>query len=551
MNAPQVQFHKLQARIDELEAAAHEHRALEQALRTANQTLVDERSIFLTGNVVVFKWQNQPGWPVEYVSPNVMQVFGHSDQAFVTGQVSYASLVHPDDLERVAAEVQQASLAGVTSFDHQAYRIVHRSGREVWLHDHTSLLRDAGDIVSHFIGYVIDITARKEAEREQQQLERQVLHAQKLESLGLIAGGIAHDFNNLLTAILGNAELCRLDIPDGLESGYLDEIVNASQQGAGLCRQLLAYSGRARFHIEPVDLGQLVQEMVQILAVSMSKRAQLHCRFEPDLPVIEADASQLRQVVMNLITNASEALGDKDGYIAVDVRVLDAERSQLDAFPSGCTLPERRYVRLEVADTGCGMSAAVRERLFEPFYSTKFAGRGLGLAAVLGIVRGHRGAVRVESTPGQGTCVVLLFPSSEVPTVASRSEEVCRPLQGAGSILVVDDDPPVRNVCGALIATLGFKPLFAVNGKEALEVFHGNRESIVCVVLDLAMPVMDGEQTLRALRALDRALPVVVTSGFTFEQSDALTRLGVDGILPKPYSLADLSKTLAATLVRH
>jgi len=262
--------------------------------------------------------------------------------------------------------------------------------------------------------YVNDITERKLAEEERQRLQAQLQQIQKLESLGVLAGGVAHDFNNLLTAILGNAELALMDLtPYSPARPSLEEIRKAAQRASELSGQMLAYSGRGRFVVGPVNLSDLVREVGELLKVSISKKALLQYDLATDLPPIIADAGQLRQVVMNLVTNASEALGDQEGTITLCTRVVDVDRGYLAQAYVDEKLPAGRYVSLEVADTGCGMDEATRARIFEPFFSTKFTGRGLGLPAVLGIVRGHKGAIKVESAPGKGARFTVIFSCSE------------------------------------------------------------------------------------------------------------------------------------------
>ncbi len=258
----------------------------------------------------------------------------------------------------------------------------------------------------------MDLTAHKQAEENRLEMERRLLHAQKLESLGVLAGGIAHDFNNLLTAILGNLELAMMDISE--VSPARDSLLDArtaTRRAADLTRQMLAYSGRGRFQIRSLNLSELVGEMAQLLKVSIGKTATLHLHLAPDLPRIQADVAQIQQVVMNLITNASEALGERVGSITVTTAVQDCTEADLAASRLAERVAPGRYVALVVTDTGCGMDESVQQRLFEPFFTTKFTGRGLGMSAVLGVVRGHRGAICVESAPGAGTTIrVLLCP---------------------------------------------------------------------------------------------------------------------------------------------
>ena len=389
----------------------------------------DEREIFVAGPVVVFRWLNEAGWPVEYASPNAAGVFGYSAAEFTGGEVSYAALIAPEDGPRVAREVAAASESDVASFVHEPYRIRHRAGGIRWLYDFTNVVRDEAGRATHFLGYVIDITAHMQAEAEKRELERRFLQAQKLESLGLLAGGVAHDFNNLLAGILGHASLARRALAQGsAEVGAaVDQIETLAIRAGELTRQLLAYSGRGRLSVHPIDLGELVRDTARMLEVVVSNQATLRLEVASELPAVEVDPTQIRQIVMNLITNASDALGHREGTISIRVTPRELDRQRL-AHEFGAT--ERaagRYVSLEVTDTGCGMDDSVIAKLFDPFFTTKASGRGLGMSAVLGTVRGHEGAIRVRSKPGEGSSFEIVLPASDKPVPRAEAREARTP----------------------------------------------------------------------------------------------------------------------------
>ncbi len=503
-------------RRDPLDQRGTSDRGIEAELREANRQLREERHIFISGPVVVFKWRNEPGWPVEYASPNVGQVFGYTAQEFLERQVVYADLIPPDDLPRVTAEVGKGSEGMNASFEHTPYRIVRRDGRPIWLLDFTTILRDAAGRITHYLGYVIDVTERREAQEARRKIEIQMLQAQKLESLGLLAGGIAHDFNNLLTGILGHAALLRqeLDARSPLDKGLAD-IEAGAMRAAELCNQMLAYSGRGRFTVEAIDVNDLVQGMAALLQVSISKNARLEVQGAPGLPAIEANATQIRQVVMNLITNASEAIGDRTGTITISTGSAQWSADELGLDWLGNGFCDGEYVSIRVVDTGAGMDAETVDRIFDPFFSTKFTGRGLGLAAVLGIVRGHRGAIRVQSTPGEGTTVEVLFPASpKSPLPAKADPPQLESWKATGTILLVDDEEVVRGAVGEMLRRAGFRVVSGRNGQEALEIFARDRAEIVGVVLDVTMPVLGGLETCAALRRLSPDVPIVMISGY-------------------------------------
>ncbi len=396
-----------------------------------------------------------------------------------------------------------------------------------------------------------DISERRRAEEERTQLEAQMLEVQKLESLGVLAGGIAHDFNNLLMAIMGNADLALVDLPAASPARLnLEEISRASQRAADLCRQMLAYSGKGQFVIGPYNLSEIVKEMAQILEVSVSKKATLLYSFAPELPAVEADATQLRQVIMNLITNASESLGDGSGVISISTSVLECDRDYLSKSHLDDKLPAGSYVCLEVADTGCGMDEETQRRIFDPFFTTKFTGRGLGLAVVLGIVRGHRGAIRVDSTPGRGTSFKILLPAVawEQTEQEPSSKQGVLPSPG-GTILLIDDDPAIRKVGTQMLRGMGFKAFTAASGREGLKIFKKHAREIDCVILDLTMPEMSGDEVFRELRRVRSDVPVILSSGYNEEEiAPRFLDEGLAGFVQKPYTMANLQISLNRVL---
>lgn len=396
-----------------------------------------------------------------------------------------------------------------------------------------------------FLDSVWMITMRKRADADFIQLEKQLLHAQKLESLGVLAGGIAHDFNNILMAIIGNADLALRKLPpESPVFTNLHEINNAAGRAADLAKQMLAYSGKGRFVVEAIDLNRLIDEMLHMLRVSISKMSVL--RFNPvaSIPAIEADATQIRQIIMNLVINASEAIGERSGVIAINTGWMECDRDYLRNNWVDDTIAEGTYVYLEIADTGCGMDDQTISKIFDPFFTTKFTGRGLGMAAVQGIVRGHKGSIRVYSEVGRGTTFKLLFPASEKPLQQSPRDAVGDQWRGSGTALLVDDEETVRATGAKLLRELGFKVLTACDGREAMETFKANPD-ISFVLLDLTMPHMDGEKCFRELKALNPKVKVVLSSGYN--EQDVTQRFvgkGLAGFIQKPYKLSELQKVI-------
>jgi len=428
---------------------------------------------------------------------------------------------------------------------------VRLSGSRRWFLSKWQPLRDRDDRLTGVQVIALDITARRQAEQQERGLAEKLQQTQKLESLGVLAGGIAHDFNNLLSGILGNADLALLELAPGAAARHpLEQVLAGARRAADLTRQMLAYSGRGRFVVETVELPLLVREMGSLLEVSISKKNVLRYEFAPDVPAVDADVSQVRQVVMNLILNAAEAIGDMSGVIAVRIGAADCDAKELGAYVLGETLPAGAYVYVEVADTGAGMTAEVRSRIFEPFFSTKFAGRGLGLAAVLGIVRGHRGALRIESQPGRGTTFRVLLPASP-HSARADARRISDPhvWRGTGALLVVDDEETVLATSRRMLQRMGFEVLAAGGGRRALQLLEEHGGQVRAVLLDLTMPDMDGEQTCTELRRHWPDVPVIVSSGYT--EHEVLPRFAAHTritFVQKPYGYDTLAEAVRAVL---
>jgi PAS domain S-box-containing protein len=388
---------------------------------------------------------------------------------------------------------------------------------------------------------------------EQRSLEQQMLHSQKLESLGVLAGGIAHDFNNLLTGILGNADLAKTELsPFSPSRDCLEGIETAARRAADLCRQLLAYSGRGRFVVEAIGLPDLVEEMGHLLSISISKRVSLRYDFAASVPFVEADATQIRQVIMNLIVNASEAIGDRDGLISISVGQTQCDARFLEScFGADGTKPGH-FVYLDVVDTGWGMDKITLDRIFDPFFSTKFTGRGLGLAAVLGIMRGHHGAIWVQTEIGQGTTFRLLFPAGAAAAPKSAAKRHIAPgYHGRGTILLADDEDTIRSTGRRMLQRAGFEVVLAADGREAIEKFAQHRDGIDLVVLDLTMPHADGETCCREMKSMRPSVKIILSSGYNEQDIvDRFAGTGLDGFVQKPYTMEGLLGKIREVLAK-
>jgi two-component system, cell cycle sensor histidine kinase and response regulator CckA len=794
---------------------------IEDELRLSNNALSQERNMFVTGPVVVFKWRNEENWPIDYVSANVEEVFGVSAADLCSGLISYASLIPEEDLEQVGTEVAEALAKELTSFAHLPYRIKRSDKKVIWVNDFTTVIRNSWGDVTHFLGYIVDITEQKEAEekliserqrlaniiqstrtatwewnvltgstiynerwaemlgytldelypisiktrekfshpedyknslaelqkyfkkeipyydceyrlkhkdghwvwihdrgkvtnwtddgkplmmfgthsdinarklmeleREQAHgfmqsvidclpeglmvinldysialankaaekgakkdpdglktrycyklshgeetpcsgndhvcplqevlkaketisvvhnhldsegrsrtieiiaapvfnekgevvqiiessrdvteriileekkisLERQVLHAQKLESLGVLAGGIAHDFNNLLMAILGNADLALYDIsPLSPAVVYINEVIVASKRATDLAKQMLAYSGKGSFLIGPINIVSLVEEMAHLLEVSISKNVVLKYDLKDDLPMIDGDVTQIRQIVMNLIINASEAIGEKSGFVTLSNGIEELSSDYMARIsknvypPMDAPHPAGNYVYFMVSDDGVGMSKETEDKIFDPFFTTKFTGRGLGMSAVLGIVRCHKGVIQIRSEIGQGTSFKILFPigkqdAEEPKNVQIDAEE--KEWNPQGTILVADDESTILKLAKRMLVRLGFSVLTAADGREAFNVYKQNHAMIDCVLLDFTMPHMNGQETFAEIRRINPDAKVVLCSGYN--EQDATERFngkGLSGFIQKPFTMDVLKNTLWKILV--
>jgi len=454
---------------------------------------------------------------------------------------SWLAVTHPEDRPRLAQLVLDIVSGRMEQADFE-YRVVRPDGSIRYMSD--SVRSTPIDSGKRLDGVGRDITEMKEGEEERRRLEARFQQAQKLESLGVLAGGIAHDFNNLLVAMLGHARLADDDLPeDSPIRRNLQSVIKAARQAGELCGQMLAYAGKVPIVMDRVDLEEIVKEMGELLRASIPSSTFIRYAFDKEVPGLSGDASQIRQVALNLLTNASEAIGDGGGEIVLMVQVLECSAETLSEMDFSEGLEPGSYVALRVSDTGIGMDEATRKKIFEPFYSTKFAGRGLGLAAVVGIVRAHGGGIQIETEPGRGTSISVLFPPSASGAQEETSAEEARreEWQAQGRVLLVEDEESARELARIVLERAGIEVVEAVDGIEALTIFGADPDAYSCVLLDLTMPNLDGVETYTRLRAIRPEIQVVLCSGFP-EQA-AMSRfadLGLAGFLKKPYDPDEL-----------
>jgi PAS domain S-box-containing protein len=484
---------------------------------------------------------------VIFVNEAFERVWGVPRQRLYDNPQTWLSIIHGDDRTRVAAAFQAVVEGRAAVFDVE-YRIVRPDGGQRWIHDSGAAIHDDRGQSTRLTGIARDITVRKHAEDEKQSFQRQLLETQKLESLGVLAGGIAHDFNNLLAGILGNVNLAQLDpAAEGTIRAQLEQIETISIRAGELCKQMLAYAGKGRFVISLINLNALIEEISDLVNISISKKVSLQLHLTDRLPAVRGDASQLRQVLLNLVINASEAFGERVGSVRISTGQIVFSTDDLALFHFGGDLSPGPYVFLEVADNGPGMAPDVVERIFEPFFTTKFTGRGLGLAAVQGIVRSHGGAIRVTTKVGKGTVFTLLMPpSAEELSPADDAPSDTEPFQGKGEALIVDDEEIIRATLSLMLESMGFSPLTARDGREAIDVFERRHRDLRFVLLDLTMPVLSGDESYAELTRIDPSVPVIFMSGYMEQEiADRFHDHPIAGFLQKPFRMEALEQLIA------
>jgi PAS domain S-box-containing protein len=460
-------------------------------------------------------------------------MFGYSPSEIIGRDI--AVLYSPECAARKGEMI--ATLRRGQPIQHFEALCVHKDGRPIWVSLAIAPIGASGGTVSTASFTARDITERKA-------LEEQLRQTAKLESIGVLAGGIAHDFNNLLVGILGNASLVRDTLPKQSASRpFLDDVIKASERAANLTQQLLAYSGRGQFVIQPVDLSALARDMVNLIQTSIPGGVRLQLNLDPALAPVVADVAQMQQLVMNLVINAAEAIGDRPGTVSITTRVRHMEGDH--------QIPAGNYVLLEVKDDGQGMDEATIAKIFDPFFTTKFTGRGLGLSATQGIVRGHKGLIRVESRLGEGSTFRVLLPAAAAETQPAGPAPETDHARGAaaGAILVIDDEEIVRRAAAGALEHRGYTVIMARDGQTGVDLCRKFAGRIALVVLDLNMPDMGGEECLRKLRAIDPDLPVILSSGFSeADTSRTVPAREATAFLQKPYTASRLAEAVQNAL---
>jgi PAS domain S-box-containing protein len=487
-----------------------------------------------TGETVLNKrWAEISGYSLEEISPLNIKMWNQS--------------YHPDDVKQSEDFLQECFRHENVYYNYEA-RVQHKNGDWVWIQDrgNVAVWTENGE-PEWMYGIRTDISQRKKQERERQRIFEQLQQTQRLESMGVMAGGIAHDFNNILMIIMGNTELTLTELPvEAPERKNLLEVIKASENAAELCRQMLAYSGKGVIEKRNISLQHLVNETINMLKTSISKKSILNLNLKNNLPDIYADPTQLRQILMNLAINSSEAMEDKNGIITVSTGLAEelATASSQGYIVEAVT--DGPHVYFEVSDNGEGFGPELVQRIFEPFFTTKFTGRGLGLSAVVGIVRNHKGALYVQSKPGKGTLFRIFFPAVTTPPDQLREVKTEDGVIPKGTVMLVDDEDAVRSVTAKILQKMGLNVISAIDGRQATEIFSEKQKEIAVVLLDLTMPQMNGEETLKELRKINPDIRVILASGYS-KDIVSLRFSDQENVycLQKPYTMAKLHSVLS------
>ena len=512
-----------------------ERRRTEEALRES-----EERLRLSAEAAQIGAWNNDLVARRVTWSPQLERLCGLAPGSFRGTNEHVAQLLHPEDRDR-ALEAFNRAVERRSDFDLEC-RIIRADGELRWLFVRGGPRYDASGAAVSMAGVAMDVTQRK-------LLEDKLRQSQKLESLGVLAGGVAHDFNNLLVGVIGNAGLLLEETPpESPRRQVIENLLEAGERAAQLTRQMLAYSGKGQFVIERLNLEQQVRQILALIAASIPKGVKIELDFAPDPPSVEGDAGQLQQLIMNLVINGAEAIGEGGGAVTISTRLREIDRDYVKDNLAGDNIPQGSYLVLEVHDNGIGMDAATQARIFDPFFTTKFTGRGLGLAAVLGIVRGHKGALTVYSEPGTGTTFKVFLPVASESVPATIEPSVLTEFQGQGTILVVDDEEVVQRTLKTSLERYGYQVVSAGGGEEATEILRQMGNGIALILLDMTMPGLSGEQTLKRLRAIRTDVPVIATSGYNEVEAMRRFGAGLSGFIQKPFTPRKLAEKIHRVL---
>ncbi len=526
----------------------------EEALRES-----EAKYRFLTENMQDVIWSQAPDLTLTYISPSVENLLGYTPSEMI-GK-NFPEFFEPGSrdrvLERYRERMQFVEKNKTLSSAIYEVEMIRKDGSKIWIEMLSNPSIDSDGMLKGFHGVSRDISERKKSEQERLDLQKQLMHTQKLESLGILSGGIAHDFNNLLTVIIGNLQLGLREIDtDCRASRHVEKALKAANRSAGLAHQMLAYSGKGAMDVKDVNISEIVAENVQMLRTVIARTVSVEIDLDDDMSLVTCDPSQIQQLIMNLMINASESFSGKPGKIRLSTGMQYCDETIL----AGSMLSEKpepqtmAYIR--VGDNGCGMDSETLQRIFDPFFTTKFTGRGLGMSVAHGIVKGHHGAITIESEPGEGTVITVFFPVQDSPRGVreQKTPHLEAPLSGVDeepvskkiSFLIVDDEEDVLELESRYLEILGYQNVIkATNGKQALDIFRAN-PNIDVVTLDLTMPEMDGVETFYRMIDIKPDIKVILCSGYSMEDIADRFKSGVEpsAFMKKPYSVTALKSIL-------
>lgn len=519
-----------------IEMALYKHR-MEKSLKES-----EERLNLALSETGLWDWNIETG--MIYFSRVYHTMIGYEPDEIPPFYDMWKNLIHPREIEKFENIINEI-LNNKKELYEIEYRIKTKTGEWKWILSRGKVVeRNEKNNPLRMVGTHTDIAEKKKKEEENKKIEERIRFIQRHESLGKMAGGIAHGFNNILASILGYAEISILESPpDSSVIYYLKKIQKATHRGSDITKQMLSYTGHGKVNMEEINLLSLIEEMHQFIEISISNKCIFKYEIEENLPVIQGDAGQIRQVIINLIMNASEAIENNSGTITLKAgKILCNETYLCKNYPEEHLLPGT-YMYLDVSDTGCGIPEEIQSKIFDPFFTTKFLGRGLGLAAVHGIIRVHRGAIKVFSKIGRGTTMRLLLPALRYVQEKEKIKELTMTEVYAGgrTVLVIDDSEDICTVAGKLLGKAGFTVMTASNGLEGLKIFRASCDDISLIILDVAMPVMSGEKVFKELKLIKKEVPVIITSGYN--ESHAMSRFGkteIAAFIQKPYRGQDL-----------
>ncbi|MBF0280966.1 MAG: response regulator [Zetaproteobacteria bacterium] len=521
-----------------------------QELEHLNERLSSERLMMQTilSHAPIGIWMIDTHFRVQFVNRWFAQMMGISEERFLSVD-NYLSLF-PSEQAMVCQTSDEACFASTGRV--QVQEALPCADGQTHIFDIVKvLIHDEQGVVSGLVGLAIDITERLASERMQESLEQE--RQRHLKSLGLMAGGVAHDFNNLLTPIMGNAEI----MLESLEKGssfrvHLEHIMDASSHAARLCKQMLAYSESSLLSSTVVGLGEVIAQMKSVLSSSVATGVRVHFLLDKSLPPIEVDVSEVEQIVLNMVVNASDAMEGNEGDVWVSTRAMDVDQSFLKDPRTRCRkeIAEGRYIAFTVEDNGSGISAEVQEKMFEPFFTTKFTGRGLGMSAVLGIVHQHHGILHLQTELGKGTQFTVLFPASKGTWKAVEKKVEVNNDSFSAHVLIVDDELTIRTLLSMRLKALGCTSVEAINGLEAVNIYREQGRTIDLVILDMTMPIMSGDECFLKLKQMNPDVKVILSSGYAENelQQQFFSHGRVDGYLSKPYKQEDLKRVLRQCL---